>query len=273
MGMNVRKAAVANSFYPGGKDELEAQIKKFISDSGEVQFEGRLAALVEPHAGYVYSGPTAACGYKLLQSHKKGIKKILLLGPSHYAGFYGACESGFDEWETPLGNIKTETVADKVDRKYRDLFPTIPEAHIPEHCLEVQLPFLQIAMKKDFRIIPLLLGEVDCGALANALLPLIDASTLVIASSDLSHYHSYNDAIRMDAIANESVPNLDIPHFEKSGDACGKKPILTLMHLALQSRWKGRFLDYRNSGDTAGPKGQVVGYGCYAFGKGRLKRK
>ena len=111
----------------------------------------------------------------------------------------------------------------------------------------------------------MLCGEVDEKVLAEALAPLVDEKTLVIASSDLSHYLPYGEAVKIDRVANESVPALDIARFERQGDACGKTPILVLMHLAKIKGWKGKLLDYRNSGDTAGDRGQVVGYGCYAF--------
>ncbi len=263
--MNVRKAAVAGSFYPAGKAELRGQIEGFISAAKDVKINGRLHALVEPHAGYVYSGPIAAYGYKLLSKHQTEIKKIILLGPSHYAGFSGAAESGFDYWETPLGKVKAGSVMKKVKSEHRDLFSIIPEAHAPEHCLEVQIPFLQTAIKRKFELYPLLLGDVNHEQLANALVSEIDSSTLIIASSDLSHYLPYEAAIRRDGIANEAVPSLDIKKFSAQGDACGKGPILTIMHIAKMKGWEGGFLDYRNSGDTAGGRDSVVGYGCYAF--------
>ncbi|MFH0970987.1 MAG: AmmeMemoRadiSam system protein B [Candidatus Micrarchaeota archaeon] len=263
--MTVRKAAVAGGFYPAEKGMILAFIKKFLSDAKDVQINGRLHALVEPHAGYVYSGPIAAYGYKLLQKHQAGIKKIILLGPSHHAGFSGVAESGFDYWETPLGKVKVGSIAKKVEPEFAGLFSVIQEAHAPEHCLEVQIPFLQTVMKNKFEIFPLLLGDVNYGQLARALVSAIDDSALIIASSDLSHYLQYGEAIKRDSVANEAIPALDIQKFTYQGDACGKGPILTLMHVAKLKGWNGKFLDYRNSGDTAGNRIQVVGYGCYAF--------
>ena len=137
-------------------------------------------------------------------------------------------------------------------------------AHLAEHSIEVQLPFLQ-SVGKNFTIVPLLCGNVDPAELANAIMDEIGERTVVIASSDLSHYNQYDRAVKIDRIANEAVPALDIARFEKEGDACGKTAILTLMHIAKRKKWTGKLLDYRNSGDTAGPKSEVVGYGCYAF--------
>jgi len=260
-----RPPAVAGSFYPGNASELRSLISKYLSAAKDIPLEGTLRALVSPHAGYIYSGPVAAYGYKLLASHSEGISKILMLGPSHYAGFFGLCESGADEWQTPLGTVKADSILPKLLPDAKKSISTSARAHAPEHCLEVQVPFLQTALKNNFTLFPILCGDLDPEEIANILLPLIDSSTLIIASSDLSHFLPYNEAVSLDKIANESVPSLDIDRFETSGDACGKTPILILMHIAKQKGWKGKLLDYRNSGDTAGDKSQVVGYGCYAF--------
>jgi len=261
--MSVRPPAVANSFYAGDERVLRREISKYLGAVEEKELPGKLRALVEPHAGYIYSGPIAAYGYKLLE-YAEGIRRIIILGPSHHAGFTGACEAGADEWETPLGRVKAYSIAEKVNA-VKPLIQVYPQAHAPEHCLEVQLPFLQAVMKNEFEVCPILCGEVDEKALAEAIAPLVDEKTLVIASSDLSHYLPYDVAVKTDRIANEAVPALDIGRFEKQGDACGKTPILVLMHLAKKKGWKGKLLDYRNSGDTAGDRRQVVGYGCYAF--------
>ena len=260
-----RLPAVAGAFYPFDKRELSAMVGDYVSKGKDVLLKGKLRGLVVPHAGYVYSGPVAGAGYKLLSKHSQGIERIILLGPSHHAWFKGASEGGFDEWITPLGKVKAGSLASKLKGEGKGLVQTIPQAHVPEHCLEVQLPFLQSVLKKDFEIFPLLCGEVDAGLLAKAIAPAVDAKTLVIASSDLSHYLPYEVAVKVDKNANELVPALDIRGFEAKGDACGKTPILVLMHLAKIKGWKGLFLDYKNSGDTAGDKSRVVGYGCYAF--------
>jgi hypothetical protein len=263
MEANTRRPAVAGAFYPDEPAELKSMIDDYLEKAGSVKIEGRLRALVEPHAGYVYSGPVAAFGYKLLASLAKQPSKIFILGPSHYAGFFGAAEAGADSWQTPLGIVKAGSVSSEIGKT--DIIKTIPEAHVQEHCIEVQLPFLQRVMKKDFTVYPLLCGEVSPAALAETLIKTVDDDTLVIASSDLSHYNPYERAKRLDSICNKAVPALDIPTMEDSGDACGKTGILTLMNIAKKMKWKGRMLDYRNSGDTAGPKDAVVGYGCYAF--------
>jgi len=263
MDIKIRKPAVAGSFYPDDPIELRGMIEGFLKKAKEVKVKGRLRAMVVPHAGYVYSAPVAASGYKLLASMKNQPSKIILMGPSHFAGFFGAAEAGADAWQTPLGMVKAGSLRDKI--KKSDNIRKIPEAHNSEHCLEVQLPFLQSVMKKDFTIFPLLTGEVSPVVLANEIMDSIDDNTFIIASSDLSHYNSYEKAARLDSICNKAVPSLDISTMDESGDACGRTAILTLMNIAKKKKWKGVLLDYRNSGDTAGPKNQVVGYGCYAF--------
>ena len=254
----IRKPAVAGSFYPEDPKELRKMIEGFMAMAKEISLDGKLKAIVVPHAGYVYSGPVAAYGYKALSKCK--FEKAVILGPSHYASFPGACESGFDLWETPLGRLKAKSASDGI-------ISVFPPAHEPEHCLEVQLPFLQVIFGDKLEIWPLLCGDVDPKKLADRIVGEIDPDTVIIASSDLSHYLPYDEALKVDEHANMYVPKIDIGGFEQEGDACGKTAILTLMHIAKKKKWKGIMLDYRNSGDTAGPKDSVVGYGCYAFYK------
>lgn len=262
LSQETREPAVAGTFYPGDEKELKQMIEKFLKEAKDVEIKGRLRGLVVPHAGYVYSGPVAAYGYKLLMKQKPQPSKILLLGPAHYGMFIGIAESGANVWRTPLGPLNTESISSKIaDRSILNVYPQV---HKPEHSLEVQLPFLQTVLKNNFTVYPLLTGEANPAAIANALEPLIDDDTLYIASSDLSHYHPYENAKKLDAVANEAIPNFDFKKMEYA-EACGKIAILALMHIAKSKGWKGKLLDYRNSGDTAGPKDSVVGYGCYAF--------
>jgi len=260
--MSVRAPSVAGTFYPGDSKELKRMIDKFLEEAEDVKIEGELKGLVEPHAGYVYSGLTAAYGYKLLSKNSEKINKVFLAGPSHQVPFSGAAESGFEFWETPLGKVKIGSVKEKAKKK--DLFPVYPQVHAPEHCLEVQVPFLQTVLK-DFTLYPLLISDANPEKIANEIAEQFDENSIFIASSDLSHYQSYDIAKKIDSTANEAVPSLDFKKFEAKGDACGKGAILVLMHLAKKLKWKGKLLDYRTSGDTAGEKDAVVGYGCYAF--------
>ncbi len=259
MDLSTRNPAVAGAFYPDDEKELSRMIEKYLKEAKDIEIKGKLRGLVEPHAGYVYSGPVAAYGYKLLVKQKPQPTKIILVGPSHVGMFIGAAEGGYSEWITPLGVVKSEGLS-LPDKTLANIYPQV---HAPEHCLEVQIPFLQKVLK-DFTIYPLLTGQVNPAVLADAIEPLIDDDTLFIASSDLSHYHPYENAKRLDAVANKAIPSFDFDKMQYA-EACGKTAILALMHIAKSKGWKGKLLDYRNSGDTAGPKDSVVGYGCYAF--------
>lgn len=255
MVLNTRKAVVAGYFYPSEPKQLKETINNFLNKATEIEISGDLKGLIVPHAGYIYSGSVAAVGYKLLKNFNK--KKVILIGPSHFLPFIGASVSTADFWETPIGKVKVQKIK-------TDFFIDLPQAHLKEHSLEVQLPFLQLVLK-DFNIIPIVLGEVDPKDIADALIPLLDKDTVIIASSDLSHYHPYNIAKKLDELANKFIPKLDIKNVEMKVEACGKTAILTLMNMAKKMKWVGKKLYYCNSGDVTGDKGQVVGYGCYAF--------
>lgn len=253
--MRVRVPAVAGSFYPGQKEILESKIRQLLSEAKSVSLPGKLRALIVPHAGYEYSGIVAAAGYKLIKGHQQ--KKIVLIGPSHFACFEGGGLCDDLAWQTPLGVVKIHSLA-----KGR-MLRFIEAAHEEEHALEVQLPFLQMLVH-DFTIVPILTGEVEARELAEEIIPCLDEHTLLIASSDLSHFHTYQEAIELDHMANTAIPALDLEAME-AVEACGKTAILTLMIIAKRLGWKGKLIDYKNSGDTSGDRDQVVGYGCYGF--------
>jgi AmmeMemoRadiSam system protein B len=288
----IRPAAVAGSFYPRDAEQLRQTIEALLAQATFPSLEGKLRGLIVPHAGYRYSGPVAATGYKMLQTltpdpstppwpslctgrervgtregcPKGGVRaspRILLLGPAHYVYFVGAATLEADAWETPAGLVKTakEIVTQAVKRGH---LQNNPEAHTPEHSLEVQLPFLQMIFT-DCEIFPILTGECDYRGLARTLSPYIDELDLVIVSSDLSHYHPYEEAVERDALAHRAIESLDVTLMEDRVEACGKTAILALMKIARDRGWKAKLLDYRTSGDTAGDKLRVVGYGCYAF--------
>jgi AmmeMemoRadiSam system protein B len=255
MRCGMRQPVVAGVFYPGGKEELKESISELLKQSKNVKPPGVLRALVVPHAGYVYSGVVAAAGYKML----KGLdySRFIIMGPSHFSMFEGASFPPDDYWSTPLGRVKV------IKPRETEILRCVPEAHLQEHSIEVQLPFLQ-TVAKDFAVMPLVLGQVNPAELSKQLLSFMDDKTFIIVSSDLSHYYPYEDAVRIDSVANEAIPSLDIEKAEES-EACGIAGILTLLHTAKSLGWKGLLIDYRNSGDTSGNKAQVVGYGCYGF--------
>ncbi len=254
----VRPAAVAGMFYPGAPDELRQMVRTFLKDAPGVKVPGKIRGLVSPHAGYIYSGIVAAAGYKQINP---STQTVILLGPSHRVPLRAASIPQVRAYRTPLGEVRLARLARTLLRSPG--FESVPEAHHLEHCLEVQLPFLQV-MLKGFEIVPILTNSLDPEVLATTLTPYIGEDTLVVASSDLSHYYSYETAVSLDRVCITAIPDCkfsDMPLCE----ACGKQAVLTLMHLAKIKGWQGTLVDYRNSGDTAGSKNRVVGYASIAF--------
>src|SRR3989339_422836 len=238
-----RKPAVAGTFYPANQVELKKSVDSFLAQNKKTIPEGKmLKALIVPHAGYVYSGAVAAAGFSLLEG--KEYSNILLLGPTHYVAFNGAAIAT-EDFETPLGLIKVGKTKKWIDdRLIKDLKLT----HLNEHCLEVQLPFLQQVLK-EFKLYALLLGEIKAEELAEKIVKYLDDDTLIIVSSDLSHYLSYDAAIKKDQATINHILNFN---FFGEIEACGNKPIRVLMHLAKKLGWQPFLIDYKNSGDTAG---------------------
>lgn len=257
-----RYPAVAGRFYPDQPAELQHWVDQYLADAPAPDLNQHLRAVIAPHAGYIYSGPVAGYSYRQLASLDPQTHwKVFLLGPSHRYPLRGVSVCAFDQYHTPLGNIPVSPLAKELAQR----LGFIPEADLMEHSLEVQLPFLQRSLKS-FEIIPMVLGGPSPLQLAQILLPFAQApDVLFVISTDLSHYHSYEQAREIDAIANQAIPSLDLQRMAEKGDACGIVGVLTGMEMARQLGWQGHFLDYRNSGDTAGPRDQVVGYGAYSF--------
>ncbi|MGQ9576821.1 MAG: AmmeMemoRadiSam system protein B [Thermoguttaceae bacterium] len=283
----IRQPAVAGLFYPDDPEQLAQAVDRYLKEARLPAESGQIKALrglVVPHAGYEYSGPVAAVGYQLLAG--RDIRTVIVMAPSHTADFRGAFVGSTAGYRTPLGVVPVSGLAARLvgqgpfvdrlrpgDRVFRPpWWRQSPQKAPPagedlpdtwEHSLEVQLPFLQRTLK-DFTLVPIIFGEADPKAVAEQLAGLLDARTLLVASSDLSHYEPYQTARMLDASCIEAIVGLDTQRMQRE-DACGKLPILTLMHLARQQGWKARLLDYRNSGDTAGDKSRVVGYAAIAF--------
>ncbi|HEY5955005.1 MAG TPA: AmmeMemoRadiSam system protein B [Polyangiaceae bacterium] len=254
----VRRAAVAGSFYSGDRDTLKADVETLLAAATSRHLPG-LRALICPHAGYQYSGPIAASGYKLLMGH--GFERVVLLGPSHRVAFEGVALPDADALETPLGPIDLD--AEARTALLGEPFRVDAAPHAKEHSLEVQLPFLQLTLGR-FSVVPLVFGDVDSGAVEKRLESLVDKKTLFIASSDLSHYYPYAAAKVLDHATVQAILALDTEAM-KTREACGKGPILALMQLAQSRHWKPTLIDQRNSGDTAGDRSRVVGYASIAF--------
>ncbi|MGV3523645.1 MAG: AmmeMemoRadiSam system protein B [Candidatus Sericytochromatia bacterium] len=260
----IRPAAVAGLFYPAEAEVLRSQIAQYLAQSAALsEPETRLRALVVPHAGYIYSGPVAGTAYRQLEClDQQQHWKILLLGPAHRVPLRGVSVGAFSAYQTPLGQVAVSPLA----RDMASKLGFVPEADWQEHSLEVQLPFLQQQLAS-FEIIPIVVGAAQPETLAEFLKAYLDDTTLLVISTDLSHYLTYDQAVATDAVANQAIPAADIETLRQKGDACGLTGVLTLLYLARTLGWKGRFLDYRNSGDTAGSKDRVVGYGAYSFGE------
>ena len=250
--MKTRHAAVAGAFYPAGKEELESMLNKFLKNVPDIALKKEPKALVAPHAGYIYSGPVAAYAYALLKKFKK--QKIILLGPSHSFHFNDIIADVNDYWETPLGRVKL----------MQNNFPKLEQAHFNEHCLEVQVPFLQKTLE-NFEILPLVAGDINPKKISEKIIPLLDDNTLLIISSDLSHFHDYGTATRLDQNTIKAIQNLDCGKAEREAEACGKIPIMAVIDIARKLKWKCKLLSYKNSGDVVGDKSQVVGYASFAF--------
>jgi AmmeMemoRadiSam system protein B len=261
-GERIRKPAVAGSFYPSDPAELAAQVDGFLARAKPLGLKG-LRALVSPHAGYVYSGPIAATGYR--QVVGLDIDRVVVMAPSHHVAFRGVALPDADAFETPLGIIPISAAARPLTAS--SLFVVDSEPHAQEHSLEVQLPFLQRTLKQ-FELVPLVFGRVDEEQVAERLRGLVSPRTLFVASSDLSHYYPYDEARKLDQFTVDAIVRMDLQALA-SAQACGHSPILALVHLARALGWKAQLLDYRNSGDTAGDRSRVVGYASIAFTDGK----
>jgi len=259
--VSIKPPEVAGAFYPASPQMLSKMLQRFLADESK-PLPGRLRGLVAPHAGYIYSGPVAGRAFsqlKRLDQNKHW--RVILVGPSHRAGFRGASVATDQAWQTPLGDAQIDGM---IDNLLCDQIVKYPEAFFHEHCLEVEVPFLQATLQQ-FSFVPILTGNIEPEELASALEHCIAEDCIIVASTDLSHFHTDEQAKQIDAVSNEAIPALDIERFADYGEACGKTGVLALMHLARRRRWQGHFLDYQTSGDTAGDRIQVVGYGAYAF--------
>lgn len=254
-----RPAAVAGSFYPAEAGQLRNMVQDFLEAARTDEPPPK--AMIVPHAGYVYSGPIAATAYARLFNLHHPVRRVVLLGPAHRVGFYGIAATSAGCFETPLGDVPVDVdaVADVVR------LPTVfiyDEAHLPEHSLEVHLPFLQLTLGDTFSLVPLVVGSASGDEVAEVIERLWGGDeTLIVVSSDLSHYLDYETARRTDAATMRAIAALD-PEAIQPGQACGRVPIQGLLKVAKRHGLAAEVVDLRNSGDTAGPRNQVVGYGA-----------
>ena len=260
--VKVRPAAVAGRFYPAHAVELRRLIESFLR---AVQLDNAASpkAVIAPHAGYLYSGPIAASAHARFASARQTIRRIVLIGPSHYVSFAGLAVSSAQAFDTPLGLVPVDTEAVRRICALPQV-TVMDQAHAREHALEVQLPFLQVVLG-DFSIVPLVVSDTSAEAVAQVVDSLWGGpETRFVISSDLSHYHDYAAARELDRMTSRAIERLQ-PEDLVEEQACGRTAIGGLLQAARTHGWRGRAVDLRNSGDTAGPRNEVVGYGAFVF--------
>ena len=299
--MFIRSPQFAGTFYPDNPQILKEMIEDFLHQATVEKLKVQPKALIVPHAGYIYSAQVAAYGFKILEdklfrakrekrfcraerdrflfrakrekrfcrsaSWRRGrflYKKIILLGPSHHFSFQGLASSPAGYWETPLGKITCLGKKDLKELKKTKEIIESSEIHEPEHCLEIEIPFLQTVLK-EFKIVCFLTGELNTKAIAKVLGSLVDEETLILVSSDLSHYYSYEEAQKLDKVTIDAILDNDIKRLEEFGEACGKTGIEVLMEIAKNKHWQPKLLKALNSGDITGDKSQVVGYSSIVY--------
>ncbi len=262
LGKKIRPAAIAGLFYPAHPSLLRKTVARLLEEAATDAPAPK--AMIVPHAGYVYSGPVAASAYARLRNRSQPIERVVLLGPDHRVGFVGMGVPSADWFITPLGRVP-------VDREALEAIADLPgvveldQAHALEHSLEVHLPFLQLALGA-FKVVPIVVSQATPEQVAAVLERLWGGpETLIVISSDLSHYHDYATARRLDAA---TIAAIEALRGERIGpeDACGFLPIRGLLQVLSKKHLPIAAIDVRNSGDTAGPRDQVVGYGACVAG-------
>lgn len=257
----IREPAVAGQFYPGRAAELATAVRSLLDEAPAAEGPPP-KALILPHAGYVYSGPVGARGYAYLRPHRDLYRRVVLLGPSHRVFVRGLALSGAQAFRTPLGDVPVDvTVRDTLARFG---VRAADAAHATEHSLEVHLPFLQLLLG-EFTLVPIAVGDAGSGTVADVLDALWDGpETLIVISSDLSHYLAYAEARARDAATCRAIETFDAAGIGYD-DACGAAPIRGLLVAARRHGMSITTVDLRNSGDTAGGRGPVVGYGAWVL--------
>ena len=270
----LRKSVIAGSWYPGNPSILKRDIENYFNSVSELKLKGEVVGLISPHAGYVYSGGVAANAYQLIRG--QNYDAVVIVGPSHRVAFHGVSVFSKGGFETPLGIIPiAEDLAEKI-KKTSKIVADIPDAHLQEHSVEIQLPFLQVALG-DFLFVPLVMGDQDANTCRQLAAAIYEAARgmkiLIVGSSDLSHFYNYNAAKRMDAVALKYLENGDAAGLLQSlengeVEACGGGPMAVAMLVAqMMKADKAYLLKYANSGDITGDKNSVVGYAAAVYCK------
>ncbi|MGH8647531.1 MAG: AmmeMemoRadiSam system protein B [Gammaproteobacteria bacterium] len=257
----VRAPAVAGSFYPSDPDALREDVTHLLQAMQPRVMDPK--GLIVPHAGYLYSGTIAAAAYACIRRPAERSLRVILLGPSHRVYLRGIALSSARSFATPLGEVPVDHHALRPLLEFPQV-QLMDGAHRWEHSLEVQLPFLQVRLGSHFSLVPLVVGCAEPPQVAQVIESLWnDANTLVIVSSDLSHYHDYETARTIDAATSGAIEKLRFEDIAPE-QACGCMPLKGLLYFARERGFSVTRLDLKNSGDTAGPRDRVVGYGAYA---------
>lgn len=277
-----RPAAVAGRFYPSGKETLEKEVNELLENAKPRMLPGNNpAALIVPHAGYVFSGHVAASAYKQIPADYVP-ERVFILASSHQMSFPGASVYGSGNYQTPLGTVNVDLETGRKLTAADPLFSYREDAHLFEHSLEVQLPFLQVILGSGFRLVPIILGTrkpEECKQMASTLRPFFTPENLFVISSDFSHYPGYEDAIMNDKVTTEAILSNSPEKLLKTLDdnsrkkmtglatsLCGWTSVLTLLYLTKGSGYEFHWIDYQNSGDQPlyGDHDRVVGYSAIA---------
>lgn len=264
----VRQPAVAGRFYPERADALSRDLDRLLEQARDARADvpeppaAALRALIVPHAGYAYSGPTAAQGYAMVADVRDRLRRVVVIGPAHYVGFRGVALSSADAFATPLGEVPLAPGVPELLKDCRQV-RVLDGPHAPEHSLEVQLPFLQWVLE-EFELVPVLVGDATPDEVAAVVAACWGgAETLVLVSSDLCHYLPYAQARAADADTLRRILALQEPLPRRS--ACGARAIDGLVLAARAHALRPRLVDHRTSGDTAGDRASVVGYAAVSF--------
>jgi len=274
----IKRSLIAGSWYPGNPRILEKDIHHYFNEVPDTPIRGQILGLVAPHAGYMYSGQVAAHAYKQIKGEVYEV--VFVIGPSHRSYFRGVSLFNQGGYETPLGIVPVhQAIAERLlEQDPRISF--LPDVHLQEHSVEIQLPFLQVALG-NFLFVPLMMGDQDeetCRALAEAIVSCAgDKKILIVGSSDLSHFHNYEDALKLDKRILDHLDKMDehglMRDLEKGiGEACGGGPAAVTLMVAKQlGADRAEVLKYANSGDVTGDRSGVVGYAAAVFYRGEQK--
>jgi len=264
--INAGSSGAGNRYYPPDPAMLRLIVQRLLSAAAGNKVQGKIFGLVSPDHGYLSSGIVAAAGYKQLPP---SIKTVFILAPSHQPNFSGVSIPVSQSYRTPLGEVPLSAIAEKLSRQPG--FTPAPKGQTHEQSIEIQLPFLQQALKR-FELVPVLVGKTDPLKLAQQIIPHLTDESLIIASSSLSEQHPYDKAASLDKKTTTAITSFDFNTLASS-EASGKTSIAVLMEIARQKKWSAQLIDYKNSGNTTRARKQVAGFASIAFVEGGKQGK